>query len=104
MLPGRRALTFLLALAFLLPSLLLGYARRSNRMLIRLLAATRLSVAVAFLLLAGCVAALSGCGSTTAAFTTPKGTDTITVNAIATVAGSTTPAATASIQLNLTVQ
>jgi len=103
-LPGRRTQTFLLALALFLPSLLLGYLRRSNRKLIRLLSSTRLSAAITFLLLAGCAVALSGCGSTTEPFTTPKGTDTITVNAIATVAGSTTPAPTASIQLNLTVQ
>jgi sugar lactone lactonase YvrE len=101
-LPGSRALAACLVLFLLLPSLLLAYGRRTSHRTIGRLSIMRLSAIVAFLLLTGAAATLSGCGNGTNTFTTPAGTSNITVNAF-TSTGSTNPPPTATLQLQLNV-
>jgi hypothetical protein len=102
-LPGRPALAAFLTLFLLLPTLLLAYARRSQRAAGSRFSTMRLTTLIAFVLLTGCAAALSGCGTGSATFNTPAGTTNITVGAVISGTGNTapTPASTVQIQLNV---
>jgi hypothetical protein len=100
---GRPALAAAISLALLLPALLFGLARRTQGRSLAGFSATRLSTLAAFLLLSGLAAALSGCSTTSATYTTPAGTSTVTVNATITVANQVNPSPAASLQLQLTV-
>lgn len=103
-LPGRPALAAFLTLFLLLPTLLLAFARRSQRASGIRFSAMRLSTLIAFVLLTGCAVALSGCGSGNGSFDTPAGTTTITVGAVISVAGQTSPPPASTIQIQLNVQ
>jgi hypothetical protein len=97
---GHDRLAAVLAAFLLLPSLLFGYSRRR---FVKVFSTGRIFYVVAFLLLTGFTLTLSACmGSSTASFTTPKGTSTITVSGtIGTKLPNPPPAA--SLQLQLTV-
>ena len=101
---GRGTLTTLFAVLFLLPVVVLAYARRANGNALSLLSTMRLHSVIGLLLIGGCAALIGGCSTASSGnFTTPAGTSTITFNAITTVAGQTNPPAAASIQLQLIV-
>jgi hypothetical protein len=74
---GRPGFASLVGLCMLIPGVLLGMAlrraRRGNNRVWRM--------TVILLLLGGCMAGLSGCGSSGKVFDTPKGTSTFTVTA-----------------------
>jgi sugar lactone lactonase YvrE len=101
-LPGRRAFTAFLTLFLLLPTLLLAYARRASRHSANRFSAMRLSAVIAFLLITGAAATLSGCGTSSGTFDTPAGTSTITVNGLIST-GSPNPPPAATLQFQLVV-
>jgi sugar lactone lactonase YvrE len=99
--PGRFGLEALTALCLLVPGVLLGITLRRAR---RGRNAVWRTTVVLLLLLGGCMAGLSGCGTSGKVFDTPTGTSTITVTATITASpAAPNPPPTQTLTFTLTV-